>query len=282
MLKLANHKDLNNFNKYFLKKNKMIKLKTIYYDVSKQGLGNRLFQYCWARQIAEKKNYKLVAPIIPGFPITYNNTEGIENYHNPYRTPENTQIFDMNYINNHNGQIIISGYSQRYEHYISNKNSIREWLFIENEDSYDKPNDDDLVLSIRLGDYVKLGWDIEMEYYINILNKESFNNATIICDEPNNSKLDILKSMGCKIKDNSNWGVNKFLADFVYVKYSKKTIIANSTFSWWAAFLGQGKVYFPCFKFPWINSWETFKSSNIEEIDLRVYDEDRYEFIYQK
>lgn len=258
----------------------MVVINSLYNDVSKQGLGNRLFQYCWARQISEKKNYKLVTPFITGFPITYNNTEGIENVYNTYRTPEATQIFDMDYINNHNGQIVVAGYSQRYEHYISYKESIRKWLFIENEDKYEKPDDKDLILNIRLGDYVRLGWDIEMEYYINILNKESFNNAIIICDDPNNSKLDTLKNMGCKVKDNSNWGSNKFLADFVYVKYSKKSIISNSTFSWWATFLGEGKVYFPCFKFPWNNSLETLKSSNIEEIDLRVYDEDRYKFIY--
>jgi hypothetical protein len=258
----------------------MVNINILYNNVSKQGLGNRLFQYCWARQIAEKKNYALFSSPISGFPCTYNNVEGIQKFNNPYTTPEITQIFDMDNIYGHDGQIIISGYSQRYEHYVNNKENIKKWLFIENEESFEKPDPLDIVLNIRLGDYVGLGWDIDMNYYIEILKKETFNKAIIICDEPNNHRLDILKQMGCIIKDNTNYGISKYLADFVYVKNSNKTIISNSTFSWWATFLGNGKVYFPCFKFPWLTPETTFKSKNIEEIDLRVFDEDRYVFVY--
>ena len=258
----------------------MVIINSIYNNVSKQGLGNRLFQYCWARQIAEKKKYKLISPIIPGFPITYNSLHGLEKTDNILITPEATQIFDMDKIHNHDGQIIISGYSQRYEHYCKNKDDIKNWMTVEHEDVYEKPGEYDIVLNIRLGDYVPLKWDIEMEYYLSILRKETFDKAVIICDEPNNPRLNMLKEFGCVVKDNSHWGRNKFLADFVFVKNSNKSIIANSTFSWWATFLGTGKVYYPCFKFPWQNDINTYKSINIEEIDLRPYDEDRYNFIY--
>ena len=37
----------------------MVIINSIYNDVSKQGLGNRLFQYCWSREIAERKGYAL-------------------------------------------------------------------------------------------------------------------------------------------------------------------------------------------------------------------------------
>jgi len=254
----------------------MILINKIFSDVSKQGLGNQLFQYCWAREIAERKGYMLNSSPILGFPETYNNLVGLINFDNPISTPGNTQLFDMDNIYNHNGQITIYGYSQRYEFYIKNKENIKKWLYIENENLYDKPNENDIVLNIRLGDYVGLGWNLDMEYYVKMLKKETYDNAIIVCDEPNNPKLSVLKEMGCVVKDNSNHGKMKFIADFVFVKNAKKCVIANSTFSWWATFLGDAEaIYFPCIKFPWISN------PGKDDVDLRVYDEKRYQFIYE-
>lgn len=251
----------------------MVTIDNIYSDVSKQGLGNRLFQYCWAREIAERKGYKFVSEPILGFPETYKDVDGKVITTNILKTPPATQIFNMNAIYNHNGGINVFGYSQRYEYYINNKEKIKQWLYIENEDIYEKPNENDIIINIRLGDYVPLGWDLPMEYYAEVLKHDTYNKAIIICDEPNNPKLDYLKDLGCIVKDNSHLGKNKFLADFVYVKHANKCIIANSTFSWWAAFLGKGKIYMPCVKFPWI------PNPGLNDVDLRVYDEDRYNFV---
>jgi hypothetical protein len=252
----------------------MVIINSIYNDVSKQGLGNRLFQYCWAREIAERKGYMLESNTILGFPITYNILEGTQKFNNLLSTPEGTQLFDMESIYEHDGQILVKGYSQRYEFYVENKENIKRWLFIENEKIYETPDSDDIVLNIRLGDYVGLGWDLPMDYYVEILKKETYKNAIIVCDEPNNPKLSVLKEMGCVVKDNSNHGKMKFIADFVFVKNAKKCVIANSTFSWWATFLGNAdRIYYPCIKFPWIPNPEK------DDVDLRVYDEERYVFI---
>ncbi len=251
----------------------MIKINNIFKDVSKQGLGNRLFQYCWARDLAIQKGYKLVSDPILGFPITYEPLNGHSTTDNILITPEATQIFDIPKILNHNGAIIVAGYPQRYQHYIQNKDNIKKWLYIENEQNYDTVDPDDIVINVRLGDYVNLGWDLDMIYYKKILERETYKNAYIVCDEPHHQKLKILTDMGCKIKDNSFHGKMKFLADFVFVKSAKKTIIANSTFSWWASFLGDGLVYYPCLKFPWI------KNPSYNDVDLRPYDEKRYKFV---
>lgn len=252
----------------------MILIRSIYNNVSKQGLGNRLFQYCWARNIAETKGYALISDPIEGFPETYNHVPGEVVKQFVVSTPEATQMFDMNAIYNHQGGIVIAGYSQRYEHYLSIKDNIKQWMRIENEEKYETPDENDIVINVRLGDYVPLGWDLPMEYYLNVLKTETYNKAIVITDEPMHPTLEILKSHGCIIKDNSHHGHNKFIADFVYVKHANKTIIANSTFSWWASFLGEGKVYFPCLKFPWISN------PGPNDVDLRVFDEDRYNFIY--
>lgn len=252
----------------------MIEISTIYNNVEKQGLGNRLFQYCWAREIAEKKGFYFKANPISGFPETYNDISGIKFYENELSTPEATQIFDMNKIYNHLGKIIVCGYSQRYEYYINNKKNIKNWLRVEDEDSYEFPGEDDIVVSARLGDYVNLGWDLPIEYYEEMLKNEKYKNAYILCDEPQNPKLNKLVSMGCIVKDNMHYGDKKYIADFVFAKNAKKLIIANSTFSWWAAFLGESKVYYPCIKFPWI------PNPGKNDVDLMVSDEDRYNFVY--
>lgn len=252
----------------------MIELHTTYNNVSKQGLGNRLFQYCWARDIAERKGFYFKTNPIAGFPKTYNDVPGIKFFENELVTPEDTQIFDMDEIYNHLGKIIVHGYSQRYEYYVNNKKNIKKWLKIEDENLYEIPNEDDIVVNVRLGDYVSLRWDLPIEYYEEMLKTENYRNAYIICDEPENPKLNKLVSMGCIIKDNTHHKNKKYIADFVFVKNAKKLIIANSTFSWWAAFLGNAKVYYPCIKFPWIpNPTNT-------DVDLMVFDEDRYKFVY--
>lgn len=254
----------------------MVVINSLYNDVSRQGLGNRLFQYCWAREIAERKGYRLIGSPILGFPETYRELNGISVNRNHLYTPEATQIFDMDSIYSHDGGILICGYSQRYEYYSKYKERIKDWLKIENEDSYEFPHPEDLVVNIRLGDYISHGWDIDMKYYSKIILSESYRKAIIVCDDPSNPMLKDLVEIGCEIKDNSSYGKMKFMADFVYVKNAKKCIIANSTFSWWAAFLGSAeKIYFPCFKFPWISN------PGINDVDLRVLDEERYEFIYE-
>lgn len=252
----------------------MIEIRTIYNNVEKQGLGNRLFQYCWAREIAEKKGFYFKANPIPGFPETYNDILGVKFFENELMTPEVTQIFDMNKIYNHLGKITVCGYSQRYEYYVNNKSNIKRWLKVENENLYEIPDEDDIVVNVRLGDYVNLGWDLPIDYYVEMLNNEKYKNAYIICDEPENPKLNKLVSMGCIIKDNRNHGSMKYIADFVFAKNAKTLIIANSTFSWWAAFLGESKVYYPCIKFPWV----PYPEKN--DVNLEVFDEDRYNFVY--
>ena len=90
-----------------------------------QATGNRLFQYCWAREIAERKGFCLIPDPIIGFPETYKILPGKEVFENELITgyqPEQ-QIFNMNEIYNHSGKIRIHGYPQRYEYYSFNKNN---------------------------------------------------------------------------------------------------------------------------------------------------------------
>jgi len=253
----------------------MIEISKIHHWQENQALGNRLLKYCWAREIAEKKGFCLIPDPIIGFPETYKILPGKKISENELITGNTgpTQIFNMNDIYDHSGKILIHGYPQRYEYYSFNKNNISKWLTIENEEIYDFPDEDDIVLHVRLGDYVNHGWNLSIEYYKSILKKEKYKNAYIITDDPNNQEICKLIDFGCIVKDNSMFGSMETIADFVFAKKAKKIIISPSTFGWWAAFLGKGIVYFPCVSFIW------GKSPGINDIDLRVLDDPRYKFV---
>jgi len=241
-----------------------------------QALGNRLFQYCWAREIAEKKGFYLISDPIIGFPETYKTLPGKEVFENELITGYQLeqQIFNMNEIYNHSGKIRIHGYPQRYEYYAFNKNNILKWLTIENEELYDVPDEDDIVMHVRLSDYVTNRWSAPIEYFISVLRQEKYKNAYIVTEDPTNPEIQKLIDFGCILKDNSRFGpVNGSIADFVFLKKAKKIIMSPSTFSWWAAFLSEGIVYCPCN----VGLWS--KSPGIGDIDLRVLDDPRYRFV---
>lgn len=236
-------------------------------------IGNNLFHYCWGREIAERKGYHLKTKRIEGFPGTYEDIPGKVISENPLVTPVATQVFDMTQIYNHPGKIFVAGYPQRYELYSFNKENIRKWLKIENEESYDFPDEDDIVMHIRLGDYTHYGWHMPVEYYQSILKNKKYKNAYIITDDPNHPELQKLTNIGCIIKDNSRFNHMQHIADFVFAKNATRFILSPSTFSWWAAFLGNGTIYFPCIKYPWT------ENPAKDEIDIRVLDEPRYKFV---
>lgn len=241
-----------------------------------QATGNRLFQYCWAREIAERKGYSLIPDPIVGFPQTYEILPGKEVFENEFVTgyqPEQ-QIFNMDQIYEHPGKIRVHGYPQRYQYYSFNKDNILKWLTIENEELYDVPDEDDIVMHVRLSDYVPHRWNVPINYFISILKKEEYKNAYFVTEDPTNPTLRELIDFGCIIKDNSRFGpVNASIADFVFLKNAKKIIMSPSTFSWWAAFLSEGIVYYPYN----VGLWS--KSPGIGDIDLRVLDDPRYKFI---
>jgi len=254
----------------------MIEISKIHHWQENQALGNRLFKYCWAREIAEKKGFCLISDPIIGFPETYKILPGKKISENELIPggAKQTQIFNMNDIYNHSGKIRIHGYPQRYEYYAFNKDNILKWLTIENEELYDVPDEDDIVMHVRLSDYVTRRWNIQIEYFISILRQEKYKNAYIVTEDPTNPEIQKLIDFGCILKDNSRFGpVNGSIADFVFLKKSKKIIMSASTFSWWASFLGEGIVYYPYNVGPWI------KSPGINDIDLRVFDDPRYRFV---
>lgn len=97
-----------------------------------------------------------------------------------------------------------------------------------------------VAIHVRRGDYVKLGICLDTSYYkhaFDILNKR-FEGLTyfVFSDDVEYSKH-IFKDIKCKFEFIENSSSNSTLDDFFVMKECKHIIMANSSYSWWAAWL---------------------------------------------
>lgn len=94
---------------------------------------------------------------------------------------------------------------------------------------------------IRLGDYVRIGWDLPVSYYLDaiqyLIEKEKNIHFYIFSNEIAWVKENLKIDAPYTIVDINP--PNKGYYDLELMKNCKHNIIANSTFSWWAAWLNQ-------------------------------------------
>lgn len=98
----------------------------------------------------------------------------------------------------------------------------------------------DIVISLRRTDYLKLGMALKTSYYLKSLKKLKVTNKEkikIISDDLNYAKkfAQLLKKLGYEIDNDRKYYNSKSLNDFLILIKSKKLIMSNSSFCWWAA-----------------------------------------------
>jgi hypothetical protein len=233
------------------------------------GLGNRMFQYSLGRIIADIKNYNHftsdLETLSQYFPNISNVTDRITTTDNTivagYGSNTNCiQHVDIQSLLDHNGGIYLKGFFQKHYLYSSYRSKLQELFKFANDKS--KPGDNDIVVHVRLGDYVQLNHYLSPSVYLDIINRLEYDNCIIITDDPNNEFLKNFHSLrNCHIMCNST------LDDYAFIYNAKRAIISQSTFSWWPTFLGnQDQVYVPLFAshngYPWK------LNPGIDDIDL--------------
>jgi len=221
----------------------------------KGDLGNQMCQYAVGRIIAEKKGYCLqlddrdISDTNPSkdalfkcFP-NLRLVKGQEITTNPILFGPDLQHLDLECAFNHSGLICLHGYWQKYYLYTPYVSQIRDW-FSYDESTYEKPDNDDIIVHARLGASFERILEYEIcpiKHIIDIINTLNYNKCVIVSERLDNPRL---KEFGC-IK-NVIFRSKSRMDDFTFMKYAKRLIISQSSFSWWASFLGdQDKVYVP-------------------------------------
>ena len=222
-------------------------------------LGNRMFLFAFAKILADKKQAELYGSPLLNFPNTHNINSNIpETLNNPISVKAVYGSHSVNYdeLLNTNRDIIVDSYLQRSEYYIQDREQIKQWFMIPNADMYAAPEKSELVVHIRETDYKTLGILLNEKFYIEGLTKlAALINATKITVVTDNCNAPIIKTLSdTGINILSNVPVNTFMhsidepmiRDYMYMLKSNYLLISQSSFSWWAAFLGDhSKVYFP-------------------------------------
>lgn len=225
-------------------------------------LGNQLFQYCFGRILAEGLGYRLEALPLPHFPGTHPTIEG-EVIESPvWKCPENVRIIDL-LADRTPRRIVVDGYMQHYRYYRRFKDKIRQWVAIER--SKVQPEEDALVVHLRLGDYLPKGWVLSLDYYHAIIAREKFSRLYIVTDEPESPLLESFA------RYHPTAITGSFIESLRFIRSARRIVLSQSTYGWWGAFLSDAdRIYFPV---PRDSVWSPGAFS-----DLRV-DEPRYIYV---
>ena len=233
------------------------------------GLGNQLFQI--AASLEYSKKYKKI-PIfknekklwhpfnferLTGWDTLFDNKINViepEEYDkinfNIYHEVDKNNYNELPYIENN---VYLKGYFQAHG-YISEetRNKMNELIYCNKEylnkakDEYniikkyfnDENENNYLFLHFRRTDYINNPYHpvLDISYYNNALNHFNINNINIIVFSDDISWCkELIKIQGKKIY---YVNINDVFIEFILMTFIKNGIIANSTYSWWGAFLG--------------------------------------------
>lgn len=181
-------------------------------------------------------------------------------YNTPVLKESNFHYTEIPFVNNENFKLF--GYFQSYKYFIEYEKIIFEMINLKKQKEEIKMDcSENVSLHFRMGDYKKLPEYhpiLKLSYYINSIER--------LIQETNKKDWNILyfyeKEDEEIVNKNINILKNKFLTlsfepiDHKYKDYEqllimskcKHNIIANSSFSWWGAYLNENKnkkVYYP-------------------------------------
>lgn len=211
--------------------------------------GNRLLQFAFGKILSLQKGVPLYCQPIPGFVNTYNYNNPIQITNTLPTSNFGAQNVDMDILLTTDKDIIINSYLQKYHYYIEHITFLQQLFAVENNITVDK---DELVIHIRGTDYRDGNVHIKDHIYLDILNKLSPTKASLVTDDINTDVVKQLCNNGVRLvtqnnETNKGNGLNSYeMFDYLYMLNSNMLLLSQSTFSWWAAFLGnQEKVFIP-------------------------------------
>jgi hypothetical protein len=234
----------------------------------KGRLGNQLFQYCFARILAERLGYRLNAEPIEGFPGTYTMIPGLDYGESNPLIFSGVEYPDVEQLvrERPKRRIVVNAYLQRYAYYAGHLENIRKWLqFLDyDRDEFDAGSDS-LTVHIRLGDYLQCNWALEPQYYARQIEAIPHQSLMIVTDSPQSNFLQHFRQYHPKIVHGDTLDAFKWLVN------AHRLVLSQSTFGWWAAILSGAEVWMPEPKY---SVW-----SQDSHIKLQVSDNSRWHIV---
>ena len=168
------------------------------------------------------------------------------------------------------GNVHLYGYFQSYKYFENNKNKLFDLIELEKQKK-EVCGDMNLTYSIsmhfRIGDYKNLGHIypiMDYEYYKNCLlfikNKINLDGFSIIyfCEEKDWDDVSlIINKLEVEFYELSFIGIHNKLEDWqqlLIMSCCQHNIIANSTFSWWAAYFNSNLDKIVCYPDKWFQT----------------------------
>lgn len=194
------------------------------------GFGNQLFQYAFARAYAEQIEATLQTPPWVGQRIFDLIDPSVETAL-PERTLQELHPGETN--------VALRGYFQNQtalDHY--SRADVRRWFRLRPwavDVAADLPRHR-LAAHRRVGDYVGLGFVI--------VSVQSYRRACEVHELAADDLVFVTEEQAQRMPDCDAAGV-PFLPDFLRCMRAEVLLRGNSTFSWWAAALGTGRVFAP-------------------------------------
>ena len=241
---------------------------SVFVEYDKWGrMGNRMFCYAFAKILAKKKNTDCFHEELINFNITSNIKDIPSNC-------LNTKSFGSNRVDYQklldSNSVLVNSFVQKIEYYSEERDYIRSLFNIDL--ASETINKDKLVLHIRDGDYNNLGVIIGYDFYKQLIKDLNYTDIIIVTDDSRGEVTKKLLADGCTLSTeghfefNLNWNTRD-ACDFKTLLLSENIVISQSTFSWWAGFLGIHKNIF----FPFPQTGKTMWQLNPKEDDIDLY-----------
>jgi hypothetical protein len=197
--------------------------------------GNHVFQYACARLFAEKNGLELKDCLDgEGILTTTFHTKG-RSVDLPVVTFEDGQndILDKEFPP---ACYVFRGYFQKAKWYHDRKKDVLRFFLQTRLPAPADPKD--IVIHLRLDDYLRDGLSIHPEWYLKVLEMEKFDRLHIVAEEYHEKYFSYFKKFDPVIH------VKDKISDWYYVQGFDRIVCANGTFSWWAAFLSRAsRIY---------------------------------------
>ncbi len=222
------------------------------------GLGNQLFIYSAAKKFSVEKNIKN---------ITYYSSHGfLSNYKDISFYIKNIKIrklisnrylnfiyifFKFKLLNSiitdqkkretDSDRFTLIGYFQSPKWYSSVFRKVIDEIFTKDfSKKLKKVPLYDVVISFRRGDYLNLGMCLDESYYLSSIKKLKISKRDkikVVSDDNiyQSNFYKFLRKKGYSVYNDKNYFKNKSFNDFLTLIKSKKLIMSNSSFCWWAA-----------------------------------------------